>query len=87
MHDWFLGQEAPLEEGMATHSSILEIQYPEILQYLCPGESHGQRSLVGYSSQGRKESDMTEANWVPILHFPYPMKHSTYICLYVNTYF
>ena len=26
-----------------------------------PGESHGQRSLAGYSSQGHKESDMTEA--------------------------
>ena len=25
-----------------------------------PGEFHGQRSLVGYSSQGCKESDMTE---------------------------
>ena len=25
-----------------------------------PGESHGQRSLVGYSSRGRKELDMTE---------------------------
>ena len=25
-----------------------------------PGESHGWRSLVGYSPQGRKESDMTE---------------------------
>ena len=25
-----------------------------------PGESHGQRGLVGYSPQGRKESDMTE---------------------------
>ena len=24
-----------------------------------PGESHGQRNLAGYSSQGRKESDMT----------------------------
>ena len=32
--DW----EDPLEEGMAIHSSIL------------PGESHGQRRLVGYSS-------------------------------------
>ena len=31
--DPFLGKEGPLEEGMATHSSIL------------PGESHGQRSL------------------------------------------
>ena len=26
-----------------------------------PGESHGQRSLVGYSLQSRKESDTTEA--------------------------
>ena len=33
---------------MATHSSIL------------PGESHGQRSLVGYSPWGYKESDTTE---------------------------
>ena len=29
-----------------------------------PGESHGQRSLAGYSPQGRKESDTTEP-----LHF------------------
>ena len=43
-----LGREDPLEEGMATHSSIL------------PGESHGQRSLVGYSPQSCKESKMTE---------------------------
>ena len=27
---------------------------------LLPGESHGGRSLVGYSPWGRKESDMTE---------------------------
>ena len=26
-----------------------------------PGESHGQRSLAGYSPWGHKESDMTEA--------------------------
>jgi len=43
-----LGWEDPLEEGMATHSVF------------SPGESHGQRSLVGYSPQGHKESDMTE---------------------------
>ena len=35
----------PLEKEMATHSSIL------------PGESHGQRSLTGYSPKGHKESD------------------------------
>ena len=43
-----LGQEDLLEEGMATHSSF------------CHGESHGQRSLVGYSPWGHKEPDMTE---------------------------
>ena len=36
------------EEGITTHSSILT------------GESHGQRSLAGYSPWGRKESDTTE---------------------------
>ena len=30
------------------------------LQYFLPGKSHGQRSLVGYSSWGHKESDTTE---------------------------
>ena len=28
---------------------------------ILPGESHGQKSLAGYSPQGYKESDMTEA--------------------------
>ena len=28
---------------------------------ILPGEFHGQRSLVGYSPQGHKESDMTKA--------------------------
>ena len=42
--DW----EDPLEEGMATHSSILA------------WESHGQRSLVGCSPWGCKESDTAE---------------------------
>ena len=32
--------------------------YP--LQYSCLENPHGQRSLVGYSPWGRKESDMTE---------------------------
>ena len=27
---------------------------------LLPGDSHGQRSLVGYSPQGHRESDTTE---------------------------
>ena len=43
-----LGWEDPLEKEMATHPSILL------------GESHGQRSLVGYSPCSHKELDMTE---------------------------
>ena len=52
-----LGREDPLEKEMVTHSSIL------------PGESHGRRSLVGYSPWGHKESDMTEQ--LHLLYLPY----------------
>ena len=45
-----LGWEDPLEEGMATYSSILAWRI-----------FHGQRSLVGYSPWGCKELDITEA--------------------------
>ena len=47
-----LGWEDPLEKEMASTPVLL------------PGKSHGQRSLVGYSLWGRKESDTTEQ-----LHF------------------
>ena len=43
-----LGQEDPLEKGMATTPVFL------------PGEFHGQKSLVGHSPWGHKELDMTE---------------------------
>ena len=43
----FLGQEDPLEEEMATHSIILAGIIPW-------------RSLEGYSSRDRKESDVIE---------------------------
>ena len=43
-----LGQEGPLEEGVAAHSNILAWRIP------------GQRSLVGYSPWGHKESDTPE---------------------------
>ena len=48
-------------KGMATHPVLL------------PGELHGERSLVGYNPQGRKESDTTELNSIIILGF----KHLT----------
>ena len=44
-----LGREDPLEEEMATHSSVF-----------LPEKSHEQRSLSDYSPKGHKESDMTE---------------------------
>ena len=43
-----LGQEDPLEEGVATHSRILAWRIPW-------------RSLEGYSPSGHKELDMIEA--------------------------
>ena len=43
-----LGKEDPLEEGMATHSSILA------------WKTHRQRSLASYSPWGSKESDAIE---------------------------
>ena len=43
-----MGQEDPLEKEWQPNPVFL------------PGESHGERSLVGYSPWGRKESDMTE---------------------------
>ena len=47
-----LGREDPLEKEVAAHSSTIA------------WKSHGQRSLVGYSSWGHKELDTTER-----LHF------------------
>ena len=44
-----LGQEDPLEEDVATHSSVLA------------GESQGQRNLVGHGPQSHKELETTEA--------------------------
>ena len=50
-----MGQEYHLEEEIACHSSILARK-----TVFSPEESHGQRSLVGYSPWGGKESDTTE---------------------------
>ena len=43
-----LSWDDPMEKGVEIHSSTLA------------GESQGQKSLVGYSTWGHKESDMTE---------------------------
>ena len=52
MQVWSLGQEDPLEKGMATCSEFL------------PGKSYGQRSLAGYSPQGRKRAWHDFATWL-----------------------
>ena len=45
---WSLNQEAPLEEKWEPTPVVL------------PGKSQGQRSMVGYSPRGHKESGLTE---------------------------
>ena len=52
----FLGQEDPLEKEMAPTPGFL------------PGESHGQRSLVGYSPWSCKELVTTEHLFTYSLH-------------------
>ena len=58
MRVWSLGGKDPLEEEMATHSSIFA------------GKSHGQRSLVGYSPWGGKESDNIEHTRQKMYKYP-----------------
>ena len=66
---WSPGWEHSLEYKTATHSSILVGKIStgrgfwwarQPTAVLLPGKSHGQRSLVGCSPWGHKESDMTE---------------------------
>ena len=45
-----LGGEDPLEQEMATHSTLVFL----------PEKSHGQRNLVGYNPWGCKEQDTSE---------------------------
>ena len=59
---WSLGQEDPLW----VRKIWVRRRKWQSTPVLLPGKSHGQRSLVGYSPWGRKESDTTEQ-----LHFTY----------------
>ena len=59
MQVWPLAQKDPLEEGRQPTPVFL------------PEESHGRRSLAGYSPQGRKESDKDRSN----------LAHSVYLVL------
>ena len=62
---WLSGKESACNAGATGDSSSIPGSggggHGNPLPVFLPGESHGQRSLVGYSPQGCKESDMTEA--------------------------
>ena len=51
------------------------------------GESHGQRSLAGYSSWGHKESDMTERlnTFTFLILEDVVLKKKIYIYIYTHT--
>ena len=53
----FLGQENPLEEEIATYSSILAWEIPRTEE---AGRLHEQRRLAGYSPRVARESYMTQ---------------------------
>ena len=68
-----LPQVAPVVNNLPTNAGDMRRRFdpwvrkipwrraPQPIPVFLAGESHGQRSLAGYSPWGRKESDMTEA--------------------------
>ena len=73
-----LGWEDPLEKEMVTHSSSLAWK-----------KSHGQRSLVGYSPCGRKESDTIEPLHFQVILFQIVLLKFSFfqiICQYLWTF-
>ena len=63
---WLSSKESACNTGVAANTGLIPGSgrspgggHGNPLLFL-PGESHGQRSLVGYSPWGREESDMTE---------------------------
>ena len=71
---WSLGGEDPLKKEMATQPT------PAFL----PGKSHGQRSMVGYSPWGCKESDTTE--WLSLSLFKLIKMATIYLWLFFGTF-
>ena len=66
MQVWSLGQEDPLEEGMATHSSILAWRIPWTEPRTEPGRWGGQLQSIGSQSVRHDLSDI--AQQVPFVH-------------------
>ena len=55
---------AQLVKNSPANAGNLRCEFdPWVRKNPLPGDSHGQRSLAGYSLQGCIESDMTEATW------------------------
>ena len=72
-----------MQEMQADTGSILGLGrssgggHGNLLQYFLPGKFHEQRSLVGYSPWGLKESDMTDHAHT----IPHQTLAAYYICL------
>ena len=62
--NYFMGQEDPLEKETTTYSNVLFFFFTPVL---LPG--HGQKSLVGHSPWGHKESGTTEHTHTNYLNF------------------
>ena len=60
---WLSGKESACQAGLEFNPWVGKIPWRQAWQptpVFLPGESHGQRRLVGYSPQGHKELDTTE---------------------------
>ena len=68
-----------IDEGLILGLKVPRRRARQPTPVFLPGESHGQRSLVGYNPRGHKESDTTEPLHFTSLHFnqlPYSGKPS-----------
>ena len=76
------GCEAPFQDCGSYFLSTMSTDGEgngNLSQYSCLEKSHGQRSLAGYSSWGRKESDTTE--WLRTQNFCNPCDLASLQCL------
>ena len=68
----------PSQQNMKSFNNLQTIPCRRAWQPIpvfLPGESHGQRSLSGYSAQGCKQSEMTETTQHAHMHI-----HQNYMC-------
>ena len=66
-----VGKEFACDEGVEFDHWVRKIPWRRAWQptpAFLPGQFHGQRSLAGYSPQGHKESDRTEATEQECMH-------------------